>query len=324
MTLRPSGHILGAASVLLELRNGADSRRVLFSGDLGRNAHPLLVPPEPIGGVDVVVMESTYGDRLHDDAGALEALAAAIRRTAARGGTVVIPAFAVDRTEVVLFRIRELLDAGRIPELPVFVDSPMALSALRRLSPSPRRGQARHPGRAADGWGGDVLGTGEVREARDVEASKAIDRQDFPSIVISASGMATGGRVLHHLTRRLPDPRNTIVLVGFQAVQTRGRMLAEGAREIKMLGRYVPVRAEIVTLPSFSVHADRDELVAWLGHRRAAARARLPGARRGRRGGEARGGDRRRARLGRRRADARRACPAGLTETARCATGPAR
>ncbi len=264
-TLRPSGHILGAASVLLELRERSGRRRILFSGDLGRDAHPLLVPPTPIGDVDVVVMESTYGDRLHDDAGALETIAAAIRRTAARGGTVVIPAFAVDRTEVVLFRLRELLDQGRIPELPVFVDSPMALSALRVYRRALAEGRPDVRSEVRSSGAGDVLGTGDVREARDVEASKAIDRHDFPSIVISASGMATGGRVLHHLSRRLPDPRNTIVLVGFQAVQTRGRMLAEGAREIKMLGRYVPVRAEIVTLPSFSVHADRNELVAWLG-----------------------------------------------------------
>lgn len=263
-TLRPTGHILGAASVLLELGGGTGTRRVLFSGDLGRAVHPLLVPPGPIGAVDVLVTESTYGDRLHDDEGALEAFAAAIRRTAARGGTVVIPAFAVDRTEVVLFRLHELLGAGRIPELPVFVDSPMALSALEvyrralaRGSPDVRAG--------VRAWNaGDVLGLRDVREARDVERSKEIDRQDYPSIVISASGMATGGRVLHHLACRLPDPRNTIVLVGFQAVQTRGRLLAEGARELKLLGRYVPVAAEVVSLPSFSVHADRDELVAWI------------------------------------------------------------
>jgi len=264
-TLRPTGHILGAASVLLELGEGSGTRRVLFSGDLGRSAHPLLVAPAPIGAVDAVVMESTYGDRLHDDEGALEAFAASIRRTAARGGTVVIPAFAVDRTEVVLFRLRELLEAGRIPELPVFVDSPMALAALqvyrRALADGSPDVREDVLARAA----GDVLGLQDVREARDVERSKAIDRQDFPSIVISASGMATGGRVLHHLSCRLPDPRNTIVLVGFQAVQTRGRMLAEGAREIKMLGRYVPVRAEIVSLPSFSVHADCAELVSWVG-----------------------------------------------------------
>ncbi len=264
-TLRPSGHILGAASVLLELREGSGRRRILLSGDLGRDAHPLLVPPTPIGDVDVVVMESTYGDRLHDDAGALETIAAAIRRTAARGGTVVIPAFAVDRTEVVLFRLRELLDGGHIPDLPIFVDSPMALSALRVYRRALAEGSPDVRSEVRSSGAGDVLGTGDVREARDVEASKAIDRHDFPSIVISASGMATGGRVLHHLSLRLPDPRNTIVLVGFQAVQTRGRMLAEGAREVKMLGRYVPVRAEIVTLPSFSVHADRNELVAWLG-----------------------------------------------------------
>jgi metallo-beta-lactamase family protein len=265
VTLRPTGHILGAASVMLALGPAGRERRVLLSGDLGRAEHPLLVPPAPVGDVDVVVMESTYGDRLHDDAGALEDLAAAIRRTAARGGTVVIPAFAVDRTEVVLFRLRELLADGRIPELPVFVDSPMALAALQVYRRALTAGSPDVRDGVRTGTAGDVLGLRDVREARDVERSKEIDRHDFPSIVISASGMATGGRVLHHLSCRLPDPHNTVVLVGFQAVQTRGRLLAEGAREIKMLGRYVPVRAEIVTLPSFSVHADRDELVAWLG-----------------------------------------------------------
>jgi metallo-beta-lactamase family protein len=145
------------------------------------------------------------------------------------------------------------------------VDSPMALSALQVYRHALAEGSPDvRPGVLAR-TGGDVLGLHDVREARDVERSKAIDRHDFPSIVISASGMATGGRVLHHLACRLPDPRNTIVLVGFQAVQTRGRMLAEGAREIKMLGRYVPVGAEIVSLPSFSVHADRDELVSCIG-----------------------------------------------------------
>jgi metallo-beta-lactamase family protein len=265
LTLRPTGHILGAASALLQLGDGDGARRVLFSGDLGRSAHPLLVPPAAVGAVDVVVMESTYGDRLHDDEGALETLAAAIRRTAARGGTVVIPAFAVDRTEVVLFHLRELLARERIPELPVFVDSPMALSALGVYRRALAEGSPDVRSEVRPAAAGDVLGTGDVREARDVEHSKEIDRLDYPSIVISASGMATGGRVLHHLSRRLPDPRNTVVLVGFQAVQTRGRLLAEGAREVKMLGRYVPVRAEIVSLPSFSVHADRDELVGWLG-----------------------------------------------------------
>ena len=264
VTLRPSGHILGAASVLLELRNGTDGRRVLFSGDLGRDAHPLLVPPEPIGGVDVVVMESTYGDRLHDDAGR------------SRGARRRNPAHSRSRRHCGDPGVRgrphrsgavshsRAARSGPHPRPAGLRRQPHGALGAAGLSPSPRRGEARRPARAADGWDRDVLGTGEVREARDVEASKAIDRHDFPSIVISASGMATGGRVLHHLTRRLPDPRNTIVLVGFQAVQTRGRMLAEGAREIKMLGRYVPVRAEIVTLPSFSVHADREELVAWL------------------------------------------------------------
>ena len=268
LTLRPAGHILGSASALLELDgNGSrPPRRIVFSGDLGRATHPLLVPPEPVGYADVVVIESTYGGRRHDDAGAMEQLAAAISRTAARGGTVVIPAFAVDRTEVMLLRLRELREAGLIPDLlPIFVDSPMALEALAVYRRALREGHPDVRPGLHDGPRDDVLDPGGLHEVRDVEGSKALDRQDLPSVVVSASGMITGGRVLHHLSRRLPDPRNTVILVGFQAAETRGRLLAEGARAIKMLGRYVPVRAEVVSLPSFSVHADNDELVAWLG-----------------------------------------------------------
>lgn len=271
-TLRPAGHILGSSTVRLDLDLdlgdgdlgvGERATSVLFSGDLGRPHHPLLAPPTPPDGADVVVMESTYGDRRHDDAGAVDALADVISRTARRGGTVVIPAFAVDRTEVVLHQLRGLMVDGLIPDLPVYVDSPMALRALGVY----RRAIAdRAPDVAAALSGGpDPFDTGNLHEVHDVEASKALAHLPHPSIIVSASGMASGGRVLHHLARVLPDPRNSVILVGFQAAGTRGRSLAEGCDELKMFGSYVRVRAEIADIGSFSVHADHDELLAWLG-----------------------------------------------------------
>jgi metallo-beta-lactamase family protein len=261
VTLRPAGHILGSSTVQVDL--AGTGRSVLFSGDLGRPNHPLLGPPARPTDADVVVMESTYGGRDHDDIDATAHLADVITRTARRGGTVVIPAFAVDRTETVLFRLRELIEAGLAPELPVYVDSPMALRALQVYREAIGSGAydvrpelADHP---------DPFDTGQLHEIRDVEGSKALAGMAHPSIIISASGMAAGGRVLHHLTRLLPDPRNTVVLVGFQAAGTRGRLLADGADEVKMLGVSRPVRAEIANFRSFSVHAGHRELVAWLG-----------------------------------------------------------
>jgi metallo-beta-lactamase family protein len=262
-TLRPAGHILGSASVTLALElPGRAPCTVTLSGDLGRSNHPLLLPPEPLHEADVVLVESTYGDRDHDGGDTLEVLARAITRTAERGGTVVIPAFAVDRTEVVLFHLRALREAGRIPELvPIYVDSPMALDALRvyRRAVAERRDDVRDDVEQLGGFEPEG-----IVEVRDVEGSKALDALSFPAIVVSASGMATGGRVLHHLARRLPDARSCVILVGFQAAQTRGRLLADGLKQIKMLGRYVRVEAEIVQLPALSVHADRGELLAWL------------------------------------------------------------
>ena len=259
--LRPSGHILGSATATIRLIESG--RTVLFTGDLGRVNHPLLVPPALPDGADVVVMESTYGGRQHDDAGALDRFRDAVTRTAGRGGSVLIPAFAVDRTEVVLFHLRELMQAGAIPRLPVYVDSPMALRALGVYRDAIRSGAAD----VQPVWHDhdDPFDTGQLIEVRDVQDSKAIANTRFPVIIVSASGMATGGRVLHHLARMLPDRRNTVILVGFQAAGTRGRALADGQSEIKMFGSYVRVRAEVVDIPSFSVHADHDELVSWLG-----------------------------------------------------------
>ncbi len=260
-TFRPAGHILGSSTITLELE--PSGRSVLFSGDLGRPHHPILEPPAPPDGADVVVMESTYGGRHHDDQGAVEQLADAVRRTAAQGGTVLIPAFAVDRTEVVLFHLRELMAASAIPELPVYADSPMALRALAVYRRAIADGSAEVRPDLHDLP--DPFDTGQLHEIRDVEDSKALAGLPHPAIIVSASGMATGGRVLHHLARLLPDPRNTILLVGFQAAGTRGRSLAEGSREIKMFGNFVPVRAEVTNIRSFSVHADHGELLAWLG-----------------------------------------------------------
>lgn len=234
----------------------------MFSGDLGRPTHPVLQPPAPVGDADVVVVESTYGDRRHDDAGALERFAGVISRTAERGGTVLIPAFAVDRTEVVLFHLRQLLDAGLIPPLPVYVDSPMALAALRVYRRAIERGGPDIDPALVGGI--DPFGAGHVVEVRDVGASKALADLRMPAVIVSASGMASGGRVVHHLARLAGDHRNAVVLVGFQAPGTRGRLLADGVRQIKMLGRYVRVRAEVVDLGALSVHADQAELVDWL------------------------------------------------------------
>ncbi|MBI5087305.1 MAG: MBL fold metallo-hydrolase [Actinobacteria bacterium] len=261
LRLSRAGHILGAATVRLQLGDGGPG--VAFSGDLGRASHPLLVSPDPPPATSYLVVESTYGDRRHDDAGSIEVLADTIARTIARGGNVLIPAFAVDRTEVVLHHLSALSRSGRLPAgVPVYVDSPMALSALEVYRQAIDDRDADVCCDVPDG--ADPFDLPGLREVRDVEESKALNCPDRPSIIISAAGMASGGRVVHHLMHQLPDPRNSVILVGYQAEGTRGRRLAEGAQELKMMGRYVRVRAEVVDLPGFSVHADRVELLDWV------------------------------------------------------------
>lgn len=254
VTLSRAGHVLGAASVLLEV----DGARVLFSGDLGRERHPVLRAREAPPTAGTVVVESTYGDRRHPAPQGHTVLADAVRRTVARGGSVLVPAFAVDRTELVLHALSELVAAGLVPHVPVVVDSPMALAALEVYRRPSLRGELR------DDVDPDLVHLPLLRAARTPEESIELNHPRTPTVIVSASGMATGGRVVHHLRHMLPDRRNTVVLTGYQAVGTRGRALLEGAREIKIHGRYVPVRAEVVSDEEFSVHADADEVLGWL------------------------------------------------------------
>ncbi|MCB1006743.1 MAG: MBL fold metallo-hydrolase [Acidimicrobiales bacterium] len=257
VTPRWAGHILGAASLSVRLGD----RRIAFSGDLGPGHHPLLPPPEPVGAADLVVVESTYGDESLPESDAAERLADVVTRVAARGGVVVIPAFAVDRTEVVLWHLQELQRAGRVPALPVFVDSPMASRALRAYTEA-AADHARDL--RPELWDRPLFDELDLRQAHTREESQALDQRHGPFVLISASGMATGGRILHHLAARLGDRRNAVVLVGFQAPGTRGAALAGGGRTLKMFGLYHRVRAEVARLV-LSAHADRDDLLAWLG-----------------------------------------------------------
>jgi len=255
------GHILGSS--IVSITDDASGRTVVFSGDLGRGNHPLLRPPDPPSDAVAIVVESTYGNRQHEDVEAqLEIMASAITRTLKRGGTVVIPAFAVDRTEVLLKALRGLQDQQRIPIAPVHVDSPMALAAMRVYVQAIQDADPEITS-ATVAEGPDAIDLPNLREATTPQDSMALDRGGA-RIIISASGMGSGGRVTHHLKALLPDHDNTVLLVGYQAVGTPGRMLADGARELKIHGQYVSVRAEVVEVEAFSVHADAGELVDWL------------------------------------------------------------
>ena len=256
-----AGHLLGSAFVRISRGDGKGGR-LLFGGDLGRYGRPVLPDPMPAPTADTLLLESTYGNRVHPDADDATLLERLIEETRGRGGRVIIPAFAVGRAEELLYWIKKLEDTGRVTPVPVYLDSPMAVGALNFY--------ARHDAQLDP----DVrVGTGDVsafspkrfyavasaRESREVVASKE------PAIIISASGMATGGRVLHHLTACLPDARNTVLFVGFQAEGTRGRALVDGAKTVKIHGMMVPVMARIERIDSMSAHADSNEILQWLG-----------------------------------------------------------
>lgn len=253
LSLRPAGHILGAASAEIH----AGGLTIVFSGDVGRDDDPIMRPPTPLGKVDYLVVESTYGDRLHQPEDNEALLAEIIQRTAGRGGSVVIPAFAVGRAQALLFLISRLKERHAIPDLPVFLDSPMAIDMTEiyhrhrgehRLSPQECKGLCR-----------------VATMVRTSDASRALNEVRYPAIIISASGMATGGRVLHHLKRMAPDRRNTIVLAGYQSGGTRGARLAAGEKSIRIFGEEVAVHAEVALLRGMSAHADAAQLVRWMG-----------------------------------------------------------
>jgi len=255
---QPAGHILGSASLRIELAGGP---RILFSGDLGRPSHPLLVPPRPAGECDYLFIESTYGDREHTEDDSPERLADLITRTHERGGITIIPAFAVDRTEVLLYHLRQMSDSGRLPDIPIFVDSPMALAALTIYRTAFEEFAVDVRPELHDA--GELFDLPRLEEVHDAEGSKAVSAHRGSAVIIAGAGMATGGRVVHHLKKFLPDPRNSVALVGFQSVGTRGWQLLDGATSLKIHGEYVRVSAEIGNLTGFSVHADASELFEW-------------------------------------------------------------
>jgi metallo-beta-lactamase family protein len=266
-----AGHLLGSSFVRMT-GAGLPARGVLFGGDLGRYNRPVLPDPQPAPAADVLLVESTYGNRTHPPEDDGERLASIVRETAAKGGKVVIPAFAVGRVEEVLYWLNRLEEQGRIPILPVYVDSPMAAQALKyyqsrtpELDPGQQRPNGHQSDRAAHARELCRFCTGNFRVVASGRESKELVADRGSSIVISASGMATGGRVLFHLESVLPDPRHTVLFVGFQAEGTRGRLLVNGAPAVRIHGRAVPVAARIELIDSMSAHADVTEILRWLG-----------------------------------------------------------
>jgi metallo-beta-lactamase family protein len=251
-TFRMQGHILGAGAVTLEF----EGRRLTFSGDLGRPDDPVMLAPAPLADSDWVVVESTYGNRVHPAETLERELLEVLQRVVARNGVVVIPAFAVGRAQMLLHVIAQLQSSGRLPEVPVYLNSPMAASVtgLYRQYPQLHR---------LDAAALDAMQR-TTRIVDSVEASKALNRRKGPMVIVSASGMATGGRVLHHLVAFAPDPRNAIVLCGYQAGGTRGAALAAGNRQLRIFGQDIHVGAEVAQLAAGSAHADADEILAWL------------------------------------------------------------
>ncbi len=260
---RDAGHILGSATIEVNVKSNGIPARLVFSGDLGRYDALILRDPEPVNSADYLLLESTYGDRIHPAEEPVNELSAVINDTAKRGGMLVIPSFAVGRTQTLLYLMRDLKARGVIPDLPIFVDSPMAQRVTELF--------CRHIDDFDEEAKSVFRKTGKcpvfcpnLEFIRTPDESQKINSMRFPAIIISASGMATGGRILHHLKYRLPDARNTILFVGYQSVGTRGQLLKDGAREIKIHGEMVPVRAKIRSIEAFSGHADSIEILRWL------------------------------------------------------------
>jgi metallo-beta-lactamase family protein len=264
VTFSDAGHILGSASVTLEVTNGAHAKRLVFSGDIGRSGLPIIRDPVPPRDADWVLMESTYGNRDHASVSGTRAeLARVVRETAARGGRILVPAFAVGRTQELVYDLHELAEAGEIPALPIYIDSPLATKATDVFEKnsdifdtSERLVRHHH--------GDSLFQFPMLRYTPEVEDSKALARATGPMVIIAASGMAESGRILHHLAQGAPDRRNTILVVGFMAEHTLGRRIVEGRPTLKVFGEEVPLHAEVAVLNGYSAHADRTELQQWL------------------------------------------------------------
>ncbi|MHB8540030.1 MAG: MBL fold metallo-hydrolase RNA specificity domain-containing protein [Candidatus Acidiferrales bacterium] len=264
-TVKPTdaGHILGSSSLQITITENGKSSVVVFSGDVGRYNQPILNDPEPIAKADYILCESTYGDRDHPKHSPYDAIAAIVNRVVKRGGVIVIPAFAVGRTQTLMYILRQLEERQQIPKLPTYVDSPMAINVtgLYVRHKEDHSLQFTHEEQTGNR---DPLNTHEVHMTRTPQESKQINSVVTPCIIMSASGMCTGGRILHHLARRLPDAQNAIILAGYQGDGTLGRHLLEGAKVARIHGQDIPVRAEITEVSQFSAHADRGELIRWL------------------------------------------------------------
>lgn len=257
-----AGHILGSASIVLECEDGDTTCRVVYSGDIGRWGLPIIRDPSPPVGADIVIAESTYGDRDHPSAAQMmERLGEIIRETAARGGRVLIPAFAVGRTQEILYDLHRLTRAKAIPSIPIVLDSPLAIAATSVFAMHP---DAFDRGEELVTSVEDLFDFDRLEFARDVSASKALNARHGPMVIIAASGMAEAGRILHHLAHGASDPRNTILIVGFQAEHTLGRRIVERRPTIKVYGEEIPLRAAVEVLEGYSAHADRGELLRWV------------------------------------------------------------
>jgi metallo-beta-lactamase family protein len=263
MNLTNAGHMLGSASVLVDVKDNGVARKVLFSGDLGRNRLPILKDPEPAPEADYLILESTYGNRLHQPISAVqEHLVSVIQRVVARGGHIIAPAFAVGRTQQLVLLLHELILAGRIPNIPVFVDSPLAVNATEVFRDHPDEYDSETFQFVEDGM--DPFGFRRLQYLRSSEDSKALNELKTPYMVIAASGMCEGGRVLHHLKNGIEDPRNMVLITGFQAEGTLGRRLLEKEPEVPIFGEPVRLRAEVDYINELSGHADQNELIDWI------------------------------------------------------------
>jgi metallo-beta-lactamase family protein len=260
----PAGHILGSSFIEVQLTDPDHAPvKVVFSGDLGRYDEPILNDPAPENEADYLLVESTYGNRLHDRTSPKDRLAEIINATAERGGKIIIPAFAVGRTQLLVYYLRELEDEGRIPVLPVAVDSPMGVEATRLYSK--HHEDHDFDMHRVENLKRNPLATRNFSLVQGRSGSKMLNERQGPGIIISASGMATGGRVLHHLAQWLPDPASTVIFAGYQGEGTRGRRLQDGETQVKIHGQVVPVRAHIESISSLSAHADGGEIMRWLG-----------------------------------------------------------